>query len=96
MAKLLRLLCRYFCVEGIIRRTAVAFTMQQPEVLSQTLNSALRWSEEPWSATGKKLKYIVWLWRHVSKYLANSKKGNDKRADQKLTKGTSGDLLLYT
>lgn len=55
MAKLLRLLCRYFCVEGIIRRTAVAFTMQQPEVLSQTLNSALRWSEEPWSATGKNL-----------------------------------------
>ena len=48
--------------------------MQQPEVLSQTLNSALRWSEEPWSATGKKLKYNVWLWRHVSKYLANSKK----------------------
>lgn len=87
MAKLLRLLCRYFCVEGILRRTAVAFTMRQPEVISQTLNSALRWSEEPWSATGKKLKYIVWLWRHVSKDLANSKKRQRQKSRPKADEG---------
>ena len=96
MAKLLRLLCRYFCVEGKIRRTAVAFTMRQPEVLSQTLNSALRWSEEPWSATGKNLNITFGCGDTSVNTSLILKKDNDKRADQKLTKGTRGDLLLYT